>query len=189
MTTFGETQEITLRDGFRTFVVRTTHATVEIRDDGHVTVHSDTEAEQHPALPLPKPVAQVFCEPQAIGQIMPDLTVYAGRSPDTGRPLYTTAFAAPIIDDWRAAKRYAATLSVCGHRDWRMPSRTELKTIFDNAATIGNVDISGNYPLSWFWSSEADPGIPDHAWMMRLDNALPISLPKSTPGSLRCVRG
>lgn len=69
----------------------------------------------------------------AIGDVMRDGTVFAGISPDTGRPMYARPAdeAAEIafieVDDYtRQVNRHALQ----GHDDWRVPSLNELHAIF-----------------------------------------------------------
>lgn len=84
--------------------------------------------------------------PQA-GDGMEDGTIYAGTSPDTGEPMYTTPADAPMKMKWREAMDYAAALTAHGHKDWRLPSEAELNVLFNNRASIGGFDDD------WYWSS------------------------------------
>ena len=53
---------------------------------------------------------------------MPDGTVYAGISPETGKAMFTTAADAPATCTFNEAQDYAANLEAYGHRDWRVPT-------------------------------------------------------------------
>jgi hypothetical protein len=46
----------------------------------------------------------------AIGTMMPDGTIYAGISPDTGRPMYATPKDAPLTATFNEAGTYAQEL-------------------------------------------------------------------------------
>jgi len=50
----------------------------------------------------------------AIGSIMPDGSIYAGVSPDTGKPMYTMALDAPQIMEFENAKAYVSRLDSHG---------------------------------------------------------------------------
>jgi hypothetical protein len=119
------------------------------------------------------------------GEKMPDGTVYAGVSPDTHRPLYTTPTDAPLEMQWGQAMNYAAGLQAHGHNDWRVPTRGELNVLFNNRATIGGFDVSS--PTGWYWSSTKFS--PSLAWTQRFSEGN-LNLPRAYESlSLRCVRG
>jgi hypothetical protein len=72
-------------------------------------------------------------EPPASGMIdakMQDGAVYAGLSPDTGEPMFTTPAYAPWTMKWKQAMEYAAKLDAHGHQDWRAPTKGELNVLF-----------------------------------------------------------
>ena len=109
---------------------------------------------------------------------LPDGTIYAGISPDTGKPMYTTPADAPLTMKWREAMDYAAGLEAHGHNDWRVPSKAELHVLFENRAKIGGFCKSGQMPpdpevaaeaeenvlpfdtlplsVGWYWASQKD---------------------------------
>src|SRR5260370_32029681 len=97
-----------------------------------------------------------------IGDEMADGTVYAGISPNTHRPMYTTqADAIPVKRWWERAGRLTFTFKqaheqaqmlnkrvLAGHTDWRVPTAHELKILFENRAAIGGFSSKNDY-----WSS------------------------------------
>ena len=87
-----------------------------------------------------------------IGTIMPDGTIYAGMSPGTGKPMYTTPGDAPLTMKWQEAMDYAAKLDAHGYKDWRLPTKGELNVLFNNRAAIGGFNVSGSNPAGWYWS-------------------------------------
>src|SRR5437762_1894389 len=87
------------------------------------------------------------------GDRMPDGRIYAGISPDTHKPMYTTPEDAPLTYTFNEARKYAAELEANGHKDWRVPTKAELKVLFNNRAAIGGFDASGLNPGGWYWSS------------------------------------
>jgi Protein of unknown function (DUF1566) len=115
------------------------------------------------------------------GDHMPDGTVYAGISPDTHKPMYTTPTDAPLTYTFNQARRYAAKLDAHGHADWRIPSKRELNVLFNNGAAIGGCEEPG----SWYWSSLG--GICHDAWAQRFSDGRQGYCFLSHEYSLRCV--
>jgi len=87
------------------------------------------------------------------GDKMPDGTIYAGMSPDTQKPMYTTPADAPLTMHWKAAMKYAEKFDAHGHKDWRVPTKREINVLFNNGAAIGGFNASGSFPAGWYWSS------------------------------------
>ena len=84
------------------------------------------------------------------GTRMPDGTVFAGFSPDSGEAMYTTPNDEPLRYTFREAQARAASLSAHGHNDWRVPTRGELRILFGYRAALG-----GFGPKNGHWSNEA----------------------------------
>jgi len=123
-----------------------------------------------------------------VGQHMQDGTVYAGISPDTGRPMYTTPKDTGLCAEWHRAMKHAADLNECGHRDWRVPTNRELNHLFRYRAAIGNFDTSGANPSGWYWSSSIGFfGI--SAGAQRFSDGCRMNTMLDEVSSLRCVRG
>ena len=122
-----------------------------------------------------------------IGYKMADGTVYAGISPDSGKPLYTTPADAPRTMQRRAAMKYAAKLDAHGHTDWRVPTKAELNVLFNNRAAIGGFKVSGSNPAGWYWSSTESY---DRTWdIRRFSDGTEGWNYEANWSSLRCVRG
>jgi hypothetical protein len=124
----------------------------------------------------------------AAGGRMADGTVYAGISPDTGRKLYTTPADAPDVYTWRQAIDYCRTLSAFGHDDWHVPSLGELAVQFANRAEIGGFNESGRLKgaSGYYWSSLQVTD--DAAWGQLFSDGFHENFDKNQPSSLRCVR-
>jgi hypothetical protein len=91
-----------------------------------------------------------------IGDTMPDGTVYAGVSPETGKPMYATPKDAPLIYTFNQAQKCAATLDAHGHNDWQVPTKGELDVIWQNrneGKLKGTFNVTGTNPAGWYWSS------------------------------------
>ena len=97
-----------------------------------------------------------------IGDKMPDGTVFAGISPDTGKPMYAAPADAPLTMKFNQATVYAAKLDTHGHKDWRVPTKAELNVLFNNRAAVGGFNVTGSNPASWYWS--ASPNYKWNAW-------------------------
>jgi hypothetical protein len=123
-----------------------------------------------------------------IGTKLPDGTIYAGTSPDTGRRMFTTPVDAPGVYTWGEAMEYCKTLSAFGHDDWRVPSIGELAVQFSNRADIGGFNETGRMKNAsgYYWSSlQIDE---QEAWGQLFSDGFHEDFSKSQPSSLRCVR-
>ena len=114
-----------------------------------------------PAPPRPK---------RKIGEKMPDGTVFAGISPDTNQPMYTTPADVPLTITFHQANKYAAKVDMHGHKDWRVPTKAELNVLFNNRAAIGGFDLSGQPRAGWYWSSSRFNFW--GAWLQRLSDGV-----------------
>ena len=123
-----------------------------------------------------------------IGERMPDGTVYAGISPDTGKAMYATAADAPLTFTFNQTQKYAANLDANGHKDWRVPTRAELNVLYENRAAIGGFNDTGSTPAGWYWSSSQYGGY-GVAWAQRFSDGHQSNYGRYFVSSLRCVRG
>ena len=122
-------------------------------------------------------------KPLQPGDVMPDGTIYAGKSPDKRKPMYTTPADAPQPMDFRAAESYARDLKDHGHSDWRLPSKAELKVLYKNRAAIGGF-ADTDYWSSTTWGGRPDLGI----WRHDFARGEPKRTITFKTHSLRCVR-
>jgi hypothetical protein len=117
---------------------------------------------------------------------MPDGTIYAGVSPETGTAIFTTPADAAQVLTFDEAEHYASNLDAHGHQDWRLPSREELDQLFNWAAELGGFKTNGRLPDGWYWScSETTDRF---AWSQRLSDGFQIDSFKTDSFSVRCVR-
>lgn len=122
-----------------------------------------------------------------IGQHMPDGTVYAGVSPDTGRAMYTTPKDTGLCDTWYKAMDYAAKLDAHGRKDWRVPTMRELTALFTNYAAIGgNFADAVHSDSGCYWSSSQHQYL---VWARPFSDGSWRYSNRDTATSLRCVRG
>ena len=124
-----------------------------------------------------------------IGNKMPDGTIYAGVSPDTGSPIYAMPTDAPLTLTFNEAADHAKKLNrekYLGYDDWRLPTKTELNVLFNNRAAIGGFDVSGSVPAGWYWAATQINRW--SAWDQRFEDGAQDSYNKDDHSSLRLVR-
>jgi Protein of unknown function (DUF1566)/Sulfatase-modifying factor enzyme 1 len=121
-----------------------------------------------------------------IGDKMPDGTVYAGISPDTGKVMYATPADAPLTMTFNDAQKYAAKLDAHGHQDWRVPTKAELNVLFNNRAAVGGFNVTGSNPAGWYWS--ASPNLKWIAWDQRFSDGYQNYDDEDGRAAVRCVR-
>ena len=121
-----------------------------------------------------------------IGQRMPDGTVFASVSPETGNAMFTTAADAPATFTFNEAQDYAAKLDAHGHLDWRVPTKDELNVLYRTRAAIGGFHGTGSRPAGWYWSSSQYSYY--DAWAQRFSDGNQGYYAKHNGSSLRCVR-
>ena len=151
-----------------------------VHRDATVDANTGPPVNMHPLLRD----ATAQSEPKP-GDKMPDGTIYAGISPDTGKPMYTTPADAPLTMTWKAAMKYAAKLDAHGQKDWRVPTEGELNVLFNNRAAIGGFKVTASGPSGWYWSSTEDCYA---AWFQRFRDGVQNWNDEYNESSLRCVR-
>jgi len=82
---------------------------------------------------------------QKIGFQCRDGSIYAGILPD-GKFMFAMPEDAPLLLDFNDAAKYIADLNAqkkLGHEDWILATKSQLESLFNNRAAIGNFDTSG----------------------------------------------
>ena len=108
---------------------------------------------------------------------------------DTGLTWQQAEIAAAT--NWEGALQYAATLTLGGNVDWRLPNIKELQSINDE--TLANPSVATAYfpgaTASRYWSSTSMHGTTNEAWF--LDCQYGVTSYSDTTSNLlvRCVRG
>lgn len=134
-----------------------------------------------------------------VGERMPDGTLYAGLSPDTGRPMYVLACDIPLGMTWKQAMEYAANLegsAVNGANHpkgtFRLPTRNELTAMLEHRDKIGGFGENGSLATGWYWSSTLPRKQPhprqDFGWAARYDDDRRGWYMQALPLSARLVR-
>ena len=138
-----------------------------------------------------------------VGDKMPDGTIYAGISPDTGKAMYATPKDAPLTYTFKQAQKYEREFNhleelaqnygekpASHHTDWRVPTKGELNVLWENrdkGALKGTFNETGSYKDGWYWSSSPNRLL--SAWMQRFTDGHQLSNSRIFFSSLRCVRG
>ena len=165
---------------------------VEIRREGYIVAYVDGGL---PVICEPARVAESYHRAFAgspypsPGDAMPDGTIFAGISPDTDKPMYTTQADAPLTMKWGAAMQYADGLDAHGHQDWRMPTKGELNMLWENrdkGKLKGTFNETSSERAGWYWSS-AEFDI-FNARAQRFSDGTQDWNYKGFVSSLRCVR-
>jgi hypothetical protein len=174
---------ISISAEFNTVVVN--GVTIERAADGHLVISAPGTV-----ITKPGPANDTAAKPKTaieVGDEMPDGTIYAGVSPDTGKAMYATPQDAPGTYTFNQAAQYVGNLDAHGHHDFRAPSKSELNVLFNNRAAIGGFNVTGSNPAGWYWSFS--PYGNDGAWAQRFSDGHQVYSDRDDGySSLRCVR-
>ena len=118
---------------------------------------------------------------------MPDGSLYAGVSPDTGKPIYATPKDAPMHGNFNQAADYAANLDAHSHQDWRVPTKAELNVLFGTAPRSAASTRRVRVPLVGTGRPRARNLY--GAWAQRFSDGRQNANFRNRASSLRCVRG
>lgn len=144
----GDAREISLGDDLGDVAIRVNGVCVEISANGKVQLV--------PAVNDAAPQASTVKAEPEIGDVMKDGTIYAGISPETGKPMYAAPTDAPVRMDIEDAEKYAKKLEVGDKKDFRVPSKGELNVLFQNkekGALKGTFNTVASSDTSSYWST------------------------------------
>ena len=81
---------------------------------------------------------------------------------------------------------------LCGHDDWRLPTREEMQSLVyldDNKAdTKINTEYFPEALASWYWTASSNINNPDYAWYVLFRNGVSLNDLKDRPKHVRLVR-
>lgn len=81
---------------------------------------------------------------------------------------------------------------LCGHDDWRLPTREEMQSLvyFDNenSRTRINSEYFPEAMASWYWTASSNENNPDYAWYVLFRNGISLNDLKTRPKHIRLVR-
>ena len=177
---------ISLGRDFGDVAVSVNGALIEVHPDGSIDAYTDAAVKLHSTSNDSAEASPTTAAGPKVGDRMPDGTIYAGDSPGTGKPMYTTLADAPLAMTFNKATEYAKALDMHGHRDWRLPTKAELNVLFNNRASIGGFNLSGSYPAGWYWSGTQYGE--RYAWEQRFSDGSQKDPYKVDHSSVRCVR-
>ncbi|MEK6742264.1 MAG: DUF1566 domain-containing protein [Nitrospirota bacterium] len=93
---------------------------------------------------------------------------------------------------WQAVLDYADGLPLCGHTDWRLPNRKELRSLANygeaNSATWLNAQGFSNVQAGFYWSSTTYAGVTAGAWGVNMVDGLVFANVKTNVGYVWPVR-
>jgi Protein of unknown function (DUF1566) len=176
---------ISISADFNTIVLN--GATIERAADGHLVISAAGTV-----VTKPGPANDAATRGKTaveIGDEMEDGTIYAGISPESHKPMYTTPCDAPGTYTFNEAAKYAKNLDAHGHHDFHAPSKGELKVLFENrnkGKLAGTFNVTGSDPAGWYWSSS--PYRLDVGWAQRFSDGFQHNGDRDLDSSLRCVR-
>jgi len=84
--------------------------------------------------------------------------------------------------DGDTAVSYCENLNLAGFTNWRVPTKEELKKLYEQKHSLKNITSD------WYWSSSSNETLEDRAWAIYLNNADGYSDYKNTLNYIRCVR-
>ena len=118
------------------------------------------------------------------GDVMPGGDVFAGISPDTGRPFYTSlwnVFEACSASEARVIR--PAHLANGEPVLWRLPSREELALLFNRGAAIGGFEYTSENPAGLYWIAASEDGQPAAVEIRDIARGVVVH----SKAALRCV--
>ena len=127
-----------------------------------------------------------------VGMKMPDGTIFAGYSPDTGKAMYAAPTDAGLKMNFDKAAKYAENLTIGGKKGFRIPSQDELTVLCQNrdkGAMKGTFNLISMDPSDWYWSSTPHTfplGLA--AWAQRFRDETQHNDFKSARKNVRCIR-
>ncbi|WP_299982112.1 DUF1566 domain-containing protein [Desulfobacula sp.] len=91
---------------------------------------------------------------------------------------------------WEAALAYCETLGLAGHSDWRLPNRSELKSLFDSIYDNPSINktVFPDAMSSGYWSSDAYADNTDYAWAVYFGDGDNYAIDKHNSRDMRAVR-
>jgi hypothetical protein len=148
---------LTIEETATAVIIKKDGIEVDLGSDGNIVVHTngDVKVQPTPANDTATPAATTGLQP---GDKMPDGSIFAGISPDTGKQMFAMPADAGVSLTFNQAAKYAKTLNGknrLGHDDWRVPTEAELHVLFENGdkgALKGTFNLTGSYPLGWYHS-------------------------------------
>ena len=98
--------------------------------------------------------------------------------------------ASPGRMSWASAHRYAASLSINGKADWRLPTLKELESLLDRSHYRPLMRKSIPFrDILTYWSATTFGPDKENAWVVMFDGAYVLSYYKTNKYHIRCVRG
>lgn len=81
---------------------------------------------------------------------------------------------------WQQKMDWAKGLEADGHKDFRLPTRREMRVLYANAKDL--------FKEEWYWTSEQHASNPDFAWVQHFDNGYQTNYREGNYYRARAVR-
>lgn len=91
-------------------------------------------------------------------------------------------YSAGKVQDWQGAQAYCSKLKIKGYTNWRLPTKSEIKTLYRNKIQLVN-SVPERY-----WSATIPPMNSTDAWSVRFDDGNTNYYSKANFYYVRCVR-
>jgi hypothetical protein len=117
--------------------------------------------------------------------IMPDGTIFAGFSPDTKKPYFTTKEDVDEFMPFFKARELCMRLTQYDNGNWRLPTTNELDDLYAHRSAIGGFNTTSEGVGSWHWSSGQRFFT---AGMKRFTDGSWYNVGKTVAVNIRCVR-
>jgi len=83
-------------------------------------------------------------------------------------------------------------IKLCGHDDWRLPTRHEMQSLIYFGKKKTGARINSEYfpqaMASWYWTASSNKDNPGYAWYVLFKNGLSLNDLKERPKHIRLVR-
>lgn len=123
--------------------------------------------------------------PLQIGMLMPNGTIFAGISPDTRQPYYTTKADVNEFLPFTKAREFCMKLSSYDNGNWRLPTTQEMDNLYARRQEIGGFNTNAEGAASWHWSSGSRLFT---AGMKKFTDGAWYNVGKTVSANIRCVR-
>jgi len=92
------------------------------------------------------------------------------------------------VRTWESASSYCKKLTLAGHSDWKLPNKSEIKSIVDKSRRPAIKKEFKNVVALLYWTSIPHESISDDAYVVSFSRGIVTHTYKSRNHYVRCVR-